>query len=231
MPNDLLGGAVIAPKPGDGPAPHDDDMRDLGTEDDVVKESATIGDDVETPEEEETEDTTEQKEDEEVESESEEEPEEEPVKIPYDRPTVKEMNEKFPGLFKEFPGLKEAFFREAQFTKLFPTVDDAQEAFNDNEAFNSLSDSALSGDPVPLIDSIEKADKKALEVFSAGFLPALYKKSPEVYSTVLAPILQNLVRQFYQSGKDDNIKNAAIHLADFLYGDDGESIVKGTDRK
>jgi len=168
------------------------------------------------------------KEDKEGTDEEEEPSEEEPeaaAQIPFDRPTVKELKAKYPDLFKDFPTLKEAYFRELEFTKLFPTIEDAKEAFEDNEAFNVLSESTLAGDPAPLLDSVEKADTKALELLSLSFLPTLYKKSQDLYVQAVNPIFQNLVRTLF-ADKDENTRNAGLVLAEYLFGSDGEAVAK-----
>ena len=146
--------------------------------------------------------------------------------IPFDRPSIKEIKTQFPDFFDKFPALKESFFREVEFTKLFPTVEDAKEAFEDNEAFTVLSDAALSGDPVPLLESIGKTDEKALETFSLSFLPSLYKKNQELYSQAITPIFENLIRTLFKD-KDENTRNAALVLADFLFPGNSEDVASG----
>jgi len=203
----------------DGPH-YDEDFNELANTEEVAETQ-------------ETEDIEKEKEkvdlDEDLEKDKEDEDQqiEEPVQIPFSRPSVKEIKEKYPNFFKDFPEIKEAMFREALFTQIYPTVDDAKEAFTDNEAFAALSDSALSGDPIPLIESLEKTDTKAFNAFSCAFLPALYKKNQEVYSTVVTPLFENLFRQAYKSG-DENMKNSAINLAEYLFGEgEGEASVTG----
>ena len=156
----------------------------------------------------------------------EDEEEEEPVKIPFDRPTIKDIKAKYPEIFKDFPELKEAFFREAEFTKFFPTVDDAREAHQENEAFTVLQESVLSGDPIPLLDSVEKTDSKAFEILSLSFLPSLYKKNQDLYSQAVTPLFQNLVRTLH-GDRDENVRNAALVIADYLFGSDGAAIAEG----
>lgn len=226
MPNDALTGLTDTKSTaGDGPH-YDEDMIELDS----------VGDDTgdekdEKAEEEAEEDTDESSEDTEADEEAESDEDEEdlePVKIPFDRPSVKEIKAKYPDFFNDFPLVKDSIFREAQFTKLFPTVEDAQEAFSDNEAFNTLSEAVLSGDSVPLLDSISQTDKKALEIFGASFLPALYKKDPDAYATAVTPLFENLVRQMFSTSKDENIQNAALVLAEWIFGTPGAEIAKGT---
>jgi len=154
----------------------------------------------------------------------EEEPE--PPKIPFSRPSIKDIKAKYPDLFKDFPDIKEAIFREAKYTQYFPTVEDAAEAVSDNETFNVLSDAALAGNSAPLIESLAKTDEKALKAFSASFLQNLYRQNQEVYTLAVTPIFENFFRQAYKSG-DENMKNSALNLAQFLFGEDGEDSVLG----
>lgn len=173
-----------------------------------------------------TEAEDEESEEQETPPEEEETEQEQEIVIPFDRPTVKEIKTKYPNIFKDFPQLKDMYFRELGFTKLYPTIEDAKEAFDDNEAFSTLSESVLSGDIAPLFDSVEKTDTKAFELMSLSFLPTLFKKSQDLYSQAVTPIMQNLVRQLY-GDRDENTRNAALVLADYLFGSDGESVAKG----
>jgi hypothetical protein len=163
---------------------------------------------------------------EEEEEEEEEKEEEEPPKIAFGRPSIKDIKAKYPEFFQDFPDIKEAIFREAKYTQYFPTVEDAKEAVSDNEVFNVLSDAALAGNSAPLLESLAKTDEKALKSFSASFLQNLYKQNQEVYTLAVTPIFENFFRQAYMSG-DENMKNSALNLAQFLFGEDGEDSVTG----
>jgi hypothetical protein len=187
---------------------------------------------LETPEEENEEESEESeleikdKVEEDEEEKQEEDEEEKKPDIPFDRPSIKEIKTQYPDFFEKFPALKDSLFREVEFTKLFPTVEDAQEAFEDNEAFTVLSDAALNGDPAPILESISKTDEKALETFSLSFLPSLYKRNQELYSQAVTPIFENLIRTLYKD-KDENTRNAALVLSEFLFPGNAEEIAEG----
>lgn len=198
------------------------DMDVIGEESEVEESAAPAQE--EPPEEEEEE--KEEEEEEKEEKEEEEDDEEKEVKILLDRPSVKEIRTKYPDLFKDFPSLREAFFREREFTALFPTVEDAKEAFENNEAYDQLSDSAFQGDPGPLMESLSRSDKRAHDTFAMAFLPDLYKRDQEVYGAVITPLFENLVKTLYKS-TDENLKNSAINLAQYLWGEHGESVASG----
>lgn len=205
-------------------------------EDDILLEDETttpLEDEEETieevKEEEEKKEKPEEEEGEEEKKEGEEEEEleeeKEPVKIPFDRPTMKEIKEKYPDFFKDFPQVREAIFREAEFTKFFPTVDDAQEAFKDNQAYVVLRDSVLKGDVKPLLDSISEVGDKELSTFAKSFLPVLHKSNNDLYSEVVTPLLENVTRALYNTGNEES-KKAALELSKFLFNTD--EVAKGS---
>lgn len=210
--------------------PNEDDVL-LNQEDDAI----APGDEEEDEEEEEEsskppksdDDDEEEEEDEGEEDEGDEEEEGKKPNIPFDRPTVKELKAAFPDIFTKFPSLKEAYFREIEFTKLFPTVEEAKEAFTDNQAFEVLQDSALAGDSALLLKSVEETDPKAFQLFAATFLPNLYKQNQEVYTAAVTPLFENLVRAAYKSS-EENVKNSAVNIAIYLWGEDvAEDICQG----
>lgn len=168
----------------------------------------------------------------------EEESEEEPEKLesdedaelpesPFKRPGIKELKADFPDIFRKYPEMKDVIFREREFTSLFPTVDDAKEAVEDTEAFEIIRDAALTGDPMPVIDSLATTDKAAFRTFAVDFLNSVYKKDPEVYQEAITPHFESLLRQAYKAG-DENLRNSVANVAQWLFGDDGEAIAKGS---
>ena len=163
--------------------------------------------------------TKETQEEEETPKEEVEEVEEKEAKdtlAPHERPTVAQLKKEFPELFKKFPFLRDIYWREQQYTEVFPTLSDAKEAAENNEAFSSIRDDIYQGDGTKFLNALKEAD--GLEKFSKNILNSLYKVSPEAQWTAITPILENVIKSFYRSSKDDNIKNAALHLSEFLFG-------------
>src|SRR5215471_9558495 len=108
------------------------DLALLNTENDstdekiVPEKSGLKPEDRDTPPKEDEEE--EPKEGEEEKDEEEEEEKKLAAKPPYDRPTMQELREAFPDLFKKFPSMRDVFYREQEFTQIFPTIEDAKEA-------------------------------------------------------------------------------------------------------
>lgn len=167
-------------------------------------------------------------------SEEEETPEEEPEPeetkdlAPHERPSVAALKEKFPTIFKEFPALRDMYFREKEFSALFPTVADAKEASDNNVAFSGLRDSVLSGDSAALFTAMSETDPKSLEKFASKVLPSLYSRNPDLHFKAVTPLLENVARQMYNNGKKSgnaNMMNSALYLSEFIFGEDG--VAKG----
>ena len=142
--------------------------------------------------------------------------------FPYDRPSMQQLREAFPDIFKKFPSLRDIYYREQEFSQIFSTLEEAKEASTNAASFNDLSGKILKGDSSSFLNAIKTADEKAFESVATDFLPALFKISPDTHWKATLPILQNLVRGFYIEGKkrnNENVMNSAEYLSDFLFGD------------
>ena len=161
------------------------------------------------------------------EEESEEEPSEdkepEPVETfhPFTRPSIKQINEAYPDLFKKFPSLREMYFREAEYSKVFPTVDDAKEAFENSESYNTIRSDVFEGNGVKFLTAIKEVDDKSLNRFSGTLLGTLYKVSPESFWRAANPLIEDVARNMYAKGVkegNENLQNSAKWLSDYFFG-------------
>jgi hypothetical protein len=141
---------------------------------------------------------------------------------PFERPTIKDINKEFPELFKKFPSLKDMYFREAEYSKLFPTVEDAKEAMENNEAFTNIHNDVFSGDGAVFFSAIKEADEKGLVKFAGNVLPSLFKTSPEAFWRAANPLVQDVARNMFNKGvkdKNEDLQNAARYLSEYFFGD------------
>lgn len=151
-----------------------------------------------------------------IESDVKDEPtkEDEPL---HERPTFAQIKTKYPEILKDFPALRSIYYREQQFSDVFPTPADAKEASENNEAFNSIRNDVFEGDGTKFLEALKESDQ--LDNFAGKVLNSLYKVSPEAQWKALAPVFQNAIRAFYRSSNDENDQNAALRLAQYLFGD------------
>lgn len=153
----------------------------------------------------------------EVEEPQEEEKEEEED---FDVQNVKysDIKKAYPDLFKKFPGLKHAFFREGRYSQLFPSVEDAEVAFDKASVLDKLEDFVQAGDPEPIVKSI--ADPQVREAFVKNFLPTLQKLDSQLFVKVTEPILRNAIafvaREAGRQG-NKNLEIASQYVSKFLF--------------
>lgn len=175
---------------------------------------------------------------EEVAEEEEEEPEEKPEGVL--RPTFKDVTAKYPELFKDFPGLRDAFFREKEFSKVFPSIEDAKDASeraDDYDYLEGLITAGGRGELKEFFDVIGKTDVETLQKMAGNFLPSLFEANADLYYNVTTPIISNVLKAAEREGAtrgDENLKNAALHIANFIFGPKGlEGVpkVEGHDEK
>lgn len=206
-----------------------DDKQDLDLlNEETDQRTGPVQPPVKSPEEkpeEEPKEPKEPKEDEEEEKPPEEDEEDKETKDKppvHDRPTMQQLRTEFPDLFKKFPSLRDIYYREQEFTQIFSTIEDAKEASGYSTAFNQLVEKVTNADTEGIFNAIKETDQGAFNKISENLLPTLYKISPDLHWKATLPLMQNLVRGFYVEGQrrnDENIKNSADYLSDFIFGD------------
>jgi hypothetical protein len=159
----------------------------------------------------------------ETEPEEEEEEEEQPVAElhPFERPSLKNIQETYPDFFKKFPSMRDMYFREAEYSKIYPTIEDAKEAQENNTAFQNLRDDIFSGNGERLLGAIKGQDPKALHKFAGNFLGTLVKVDNEAFWRAANPLVEDIARSMFARGVNEgneSMANAARYLSHYFFG-------------
>ena len=145
------------------------------------------------------------------------------------RVELSEINKEFPQFFKKFPTLKHAFFREQQFSEIYPTIEEAQKAADMQAAYEEISSAVTSGDAETFIGELTKESPDGLKKFATNFVPALLESNKDLYYDVVTPIVRQFVRNVYAHGvgeNNDNIKNAAKIVHKVLFSGSYDDVAK-----
>lgn len=140
------------------------------------------------------------------------------------RPDLKVVTAKYPNLFKDFPQLRDMYFREKQLTEVFPTLEEAKTAKEDLEGLQALEIGLQSGkveDASSVLSAIKELSDEALPNFALNFLPALQKINNDAYYSVITPVMVDIATSLYQAGvknENDNLKNAAMVMSHYFLG-------------
>jgi len=150
--------------------------------------------------------------------------EEEEPELELARHSYGDIKAKYPNFFKEFPGLKTAFFREQEFSKIFPTVDDAREALEVKDRFDNIKDVVFGGDVATFLKQVPE---QARATFAENFLPDLFTVDKESYYAITTPVIQNIFSNVFKAAaqkRDNNLGNAAILAYQEIFGGELEDI-------
>lgn len=128
-----------------------------------------------------------------------------------DIPKRQEILKAYPDIFKKFPGVERAIHREAQFTEVFATPKEAEEAKERNETFSKVESDLFSGNIGNLLSAVKQQDSKAFTKIAGTFLSTLGNIDKESYFGVLNTIVSQAIKGTYQQAKQ-------------MSGEDGEQL-------
>lgn len=143
------------------------------------------------------------------------------------RPSVQDITKVYPDFFKKFPEMRHVYFRESEYSKVFPTIEDAKTASQDVDSLRQIESLLLSGKPEDAKSTLETLKEIGPEVLSnlaLNFLPALEQLDNKSYYSVVTPIAADFIRELYSFGtraRNKNIQNAAIVASLHFFEDQG----------
>lgn len=148
---------------------------------------------------------------EEVEEEKEDELELDPEDVTLQTvPRKKEILAAFPELFKKFPAVEAAIYRDRQFTELFPTPADAQESLDKSTAFDNLREGVMSGNTKDIFSSVKDEDPEAFKNVVDNLLVDLHEVDKEAYYHVIGTVAQDIILKMVNIAKSKNNESVGI---------------------
>jgi hypothetical protein len=133
----------------------------------------------------------------------------------------KEILKEYPDLFKKFPYLERAYYRDQQFTEVFQTPAEARDASEKSQALDNLEQTLIKGESKELLSSIKETDENGYYKFVDSFLPTLAEVDSRAYGTVIGNIIKHAVLSMVEEGKtsgNDDLQVAAQILYKYTFG-------------
>src|SRR5438093_2107562 len=196
-----------------------DDKPELGKDeilDELSKSDEELPTEVEKEIEEEITEKTEEEEEPEVEIKEEDE-----LEDYKEIPKRQEILKAFPEIFKKFPGIEKAIYREQQYAEVFPTVSDAKNASARLEDYKAFEGELFDGNLEGVLKSVKASNDKAFGKITGQFLQTLAKVNEKAYYSTLNHVIKNSIITAYNSGKendDEQLTIAAQLIHKFIYG-------------
>jgi hypothetical protein len=133
----------------------------------------------------------------------------------------KDILAKYPSLFKEFPYLEKAYYREQQFTELLPTIDDARAAVEAKQTLDKMEADVMNGNTELILKAVKEQNPKGFHKIVDEYLPTLAKVDEQAYFHVLGNVTKHtivaMVRESRKSG-NEALQSAAQLLNQFVFG-------------
>jgi hypothetical protein len=133
----------------------------------------------------------------------------------------KEILKKYPQLFKDFPYLEKAYYREQQFTELLPTIDDAKEAVEAKSTLERFEKDLMSGSTETILRAVKDQDPESFNRIVDDYMPTLAKVDEKAYLHILGNTTKYTIAAMLQEARTSNneaLKAAAQVLHQFTFG-------------
>lgn len=133
----------------------------------------------------------------------------------------REILAKYPQLFKDFPYLEKAYYREQQFTELLPTIDDAKAAVEAKNILDRFEADVMNGNTEKILKAVKVDSPKGFAKIVDDYLPTLARVDEQAYFHVLGNVTKHtivaMVREARASG-NEALQSAAQLLNQFVFG-------------
>lgn len=133
----------------------------------------------------------------------------------------KEILKKYPEVFKDFPYLEKAYYREQKYTEIFPTLEDARVAQESKETLTNFEQKIVSGDISSILKVVKEDSPEAFTKIVDNYLDTLKATDEKSFFHVVNSVLKPVIWQMASNGRasdDEELQKAALVLNKFMYG-------------
>lgn len=135
----------------------------------------------------------------------------------------REILAKYPKLFKDFPYLERAYYREQKFTELLPTIEDAKEAVEKAQVLDGFERDILNGNTESVLAYVRKESPDSFAKVVDNLLPTLYRIDPVAANHIAANVAKQAIVSMVAAARangNEALQNAAYLLNQFLFNTD-----------
>jgi hypothetical protein len=133
----------------------------------------------------------------------------------------REILAKYPKLFKEFPYLEKAYYREQQFTEINPTIEDARETKMKAETLDNFERDLIDGNTETILKAVKSENPKSFNKIVDDYLPALARIDKDAHLHVVGNTIKHTIQAMVAEARvsgNEVLQNAAQILNQFVFG-------------
>lgn len=131
------------------------------------------------------------------------------LNIPNRAKIIKE----FPELFKKYPSIEKAIYREQQYAEIFTHPKDAEQAKESLKTLGTIEAELGDGNIENLLNSVKKFDEKAFSKITGNFLGTLQKLDQPAYFKTVNYVLKSAIQQAHEYGKGADKESDSYQVA------------------
>jgi hypothetical protein len=132
-----------------------------------------------------------------------------------------EILKKYPQLFKDFPYLEKAYYREQQYTEIFPSLEDARVAVEKSSTLDKFQEELMGGSVEGILKAVKETDANSFYKIADNYLPTLARVDERAYYNILGNVVKNTITTMFREGErinNDTLKQAATIVNQFVFG-------------
>lgn len=133
-----------------------------------------------------------------------------------------EILAKYPKLFKEFPYLEKAYYREQQFTEVFPTIQEAKDASQKSNILDRFEQDVINGGNTEnILKAVKEENPESFYKLVDNYMTTLAKVDDKAYYHVIGNITKHTIVAMLQEAKsssNETLQAAAQILNQFVFG-------------
>lgn len=134
----------------------------------------------------------------------------------------REILKKYPNLFKDFPYLETAYYREQQFTEILSTIDDAKEAAESHKVLQRYTEDMVEkGNVKNVLKMIKDSNPETYAQVVDNYMEHLKEIDPQAHVHVQSNLVKNIILGMVEEAKssnDDDLRTAALLLNKWAFG-------------
>lgn len=130
-----------------------------------------------------------------------------------------DLKKAYPDIFKKFPDVKAALYRDQEYSDRFASPKDADTIIAKSKILDIIeNDLLVEGNPTELLNTVKKNNPESFKKVAFSILPYLAEADKETYLELAAVPIKQLIRSMCAKfGKDTNEHKAALYVHRYFF--------------
>lgn len=133
----------------------------------------------------------------------------------------REILAKYPQIFKDFPYLEKAYYREQKYTELLPTLDDAKVAVEKSNTLDKFEQDLIGGNTETILKTMKETNPRSFYKIVDNYMNVLGRVDEKAQQHVIGNIMKHTIMSMVheaRNSKNEALQSAAHILNQYVFG-------------